>query len=49
MRAILLSLKKGWNGYVEPRFQPIAVGNEIKVEPYQLDGLSFPMTLLQIL
>ena len=34
MRALLLKLEKGWSGYVEDRFEEIAVGNEIKVEPH---------------
>ena len=29
MRNILLSLKDGWKAYVEPRFEPSAVNNEI--------------------
>ena len=49
MRALLLKLEKGWSGYVEDRFEEIAVGNEIKVEPHQLDGLSWPMTLVLLL
>lgn len=49
MRSILLSMDKGWQGYVEPRFAPSAVNNEIKVEPHQLDGLSWSMTLVRII
>ena len=49
MRAIILYMKKGWKHYVEPRFQPIVKNDVIKVEPHQFDGLSFPMTLVQIL
>jgi len=49
MRSILLRLKDGWKPYIESRFQGVAQESEIKVEPHQIDGLSFPMTLLQIL
>ena len=49
MRSILLNLNIGWKAYVESRFEPIAINNEIKVEPHQLDGLSYPMTIVKIL
>lgn len=48
MRSILLGLSKGWNAYFEPRFEEISVNNEIKVEPHQVDGLSWPMTLVRL-
>ena len=48
MRHILLQLDQGWKTYVEPRFEKVAVNDTINVEPHQLDGLSFPMTLVYL-
>lgn len=49
MRQILLRLDKGWEGYIEPRFYETAVDDSINVQPHQLDGLSWPMTLVRLL
>ena len=48
MRQILLKLDKGWSEYAQPRFETAAVGDVINVEPHQLDGLSFSMTLVRL-
>ena len=34
---------------MSPRFEASAVGNTINVEPHQLDGLSFPMTMIHMI
>jgi hypothetical protein len=34
MMAILLEMDKGWQAYVEPRFAPSAVGDQINIEPH---------------
>jgi hypothetical protein len=49
MRSILLSMDQGWKGYVETRFEHAAVNDEINIEPHQLDGLSFSMTLVNLI
>lgn len=42
-------MDEGWKSYVETRFETAAVNNEIKVEPHQIDGLSFSMTLVRLI
>lgn len=34
---------------MQPRFESIAVNDTINVEPHQLDGLSFPMTIISLI
>lgn len=46
---ILRELEQGWKGYVGPRFEATSVGDSITVQPHQLDGLSFPMTLVNLM
>ena len=49
--ALLPALNSGWEGYVGERFSKTAKPgtNEINVAPHQLDGLSFPMTLVRLI
>ena len=49
MRKILLSLDKGWNEIVQSRFPVSDADDAIKIEAHQLDGLSWPMTLVSLL
>lgn len=48
---LLPALNGGWEAYVGERFQYTASGgsNEIVVQPHQLDGLSFAMTLVRLI
>lgn len=50
-RELLPALNSGWEGYVSERFQYTAKPgtNEITVQPHQLDGLSFSMTLVRLI
>ena len=49
MQLLLRELDQGWKGYVAPRFESSADGDTINIEPHQLDGLSFPMTLIRLI
>ena len=46
---LLPQLNGGWNSYAAERFQENIVDDHIQIEPHQLDGLSFPMTLVRLI
>ncbi len=48
MRQVILD-NPGWQTYLQLRFKDTAKGDEIRVEPHQVDGLSFSMTLVILL
>jgi hypothetical protein len=47
---LVYDLDQGWQGYVQPRFADcVDEKGVINVQPHQLDGLSFPMTLVRLI
>jgi hypothetical protein len=48
-RLIVAEFDKGWQGYVKERFSHTAIDNTIQIEPHQLDGLSFSMTVANLI